>query len=77
MVLSLFFIFILGVAVCATLTRYLRDFSVSRGWVDPSDATRHLHEKPVPRLGGVAIFTTVMGLAGAALLVQHMLKARH
>jgi UDP-GlcNAc:undecaprenyl-phosphate/decaprenyl-phosphate GlcNAc-1-phosphate transferase len=38
------------------LTRYVRDFATSRGWVAAPSQERHLHSSPLPRLGGVAIF---------------------
>ncbi len=36
--------------------------------LDAPDATRHLHERPVPRLGGVAVFmATMLGIASTLL----------
>ena len=51
--LGLFFIGLLSAFV---LTRYVRDFAVSRGLVALPTQERHLHSSPLPRLGGVAIF---------------------
>jgi UDP-GlcNAc:undecaprenyl-phosphate/decaprenyl-phosphate GlcNAc-1-phosphate transferase len=67
---SLLILFVAGVLISAFLTRYVRDVARSRGWIDPPDSSRHLHRDPVPRLGGVAIFISVVALAAAAFLLQ-------
>lgn len=46
--LSLLFSFI--------FTREVRDYAVSCGWVKPPVNDRHVHQRPLPRLGGVAIY---------------------
>ncbi len=51
--LGLFFSALLSAFV---LTRYVRDFATSRGWVAVPTQERHLHSNPLPRLGGAAIF---------------------
>jgi len=38
------------------LTRYVRHVATCYGWVAAPALDRHLHSKPLPRLGGVAIF---------------------
>jgi UDP-GlcNAc:undecaprenyl-phosphate/decaprenyl-phosphate GlcNAc-1-phosphate transferase len=61
--LGLFFSALLSAFV---LTRYVRDFANSHGWVAVPTQERHLHASPLPRLGGVAIFLSFsccMGLA--------------
>lgn len=70
MLYELLFTFVISVGVCALLTVFVRDLARARGWVDAPDARRHLHSRPVPRLGGVAIFLTVMILAGAGVLLR-------
>lgn len=37
------------------LTRGIRDTALKRGWVT-APSSHHIHRKPIPRLGGVAIF---------------------
>ena len=49
-------LFLLSLASAFVLTRSVRDFSTSRGWVASPTQDRHLHSSPLPRLGGVAIF---------------------
>jgi UDP-GlcNAc:undecaprenyl-phosphate GlcNAc-1-phosphate transferase len=48
--------FFLALLSAFILTRYVRDFAASRGWVAAPTQERHLHSNPLPRLGGVAIF---------------------
>ena len=49
-------IFLVSLLSSFVLTRYVRDFAYSRGWVAVPTQERHLHSSPLPRLGGVAIF---------------------
>ena len=51
----------------ATLTRWIRDFSIARKWVIIPNSDRHVHVRPIPRLGGVAIFLTLW----CAVLLAH------
>src|SRR5690242_3566909 len=60
-------VFIAALLAAAAFTRLVRDFSLARGWVSPPSSDRHVHSRPIPRLGGVAIFLT---LACMALLVH-------
>ena len=41
------------------LTKFVRNLATARGWVYVPDSSRHLHQNPVPRLGGVAIFAAL------------------
>ena len=45
------------------LTRWIRDFSIARGWHSGPSSDRHIHTQPIPRLGGVAIFATLWCVA--------------
>ena len=57
---SIFFSFV--------LTWFVRNFAMGRGWVSRPIEERHLHEIPLPRLGGIAIFLAfLMGVAVAFL----------
>jgi UDP-GlcNAc:undecaprenyl-phosphate GlcNAc-1-phosphate transferase len=62
-----FGIFCGSVLLTALLTRVIRDIAIHRRWLDPANNGRHFHAKPVPRIGGIAIFlgfaTTVVGAA--------------
>lgn len=63
--------FLLSLGLAALLTRAVRNLALRRGWNDAADSGRHLHRKPVPRLGGVAIFLAVAGVAAGAAWVEH------
>ncbi len=49
-------IFVVSVLASFVLTRYVRNLAMVRGWVAGPGLERHLHNRPLPRLGGVAIF---------------------
>src|SRR5437764_9676529 len=54
---------LLCLAISVLLTRSVRAFAVRNGWVIPATSKRHIHDQPIPRLGGVAIyFAFVVGL---------------
>jgi UDP-GlcNAc:undecaprenyl-phosphate/decaprenyl-phosphate GlcNAc-1-phosphate transferase len=42
------------------LTKYVRDLANARGWVAAPALERHLHSRPLPRFGGVAIFLSFL-----------------
>src|SRR5437764_14794898 len=59
---------LLCLAISVLLTRSVRAFAVRNGWVIPATSRRHIHDQPIPRLGGVAIyFAFVIGLATVLL----------
>jgi UDP-GlcNAc:undecaprenyl-phosphate/decaprenyl-phosphate GlcNAc-1-phosphate transferase len=69
--LTLFYLGIFAASVLASfvLTRYIRDLATARGWVAGPGLERHLHKRPLPRLGGVAIFLAFLFSIGIAALV--------
>ena len=65
--------FFLGsVILSIVLTRVVRDQAIRHGWLDTPDKGRHLHRRPVPRIGGVALFLTFMGVTGIGLAVSKL-----
>jgi len=54
--LLFFGLFAFSLALSFAATRQVRDIATRRGWVSMPGDGRHLHENPLPRLGGVAIF---------------------
>ncbi len=60
--------FLSSLFLSLVLTKGLRNLAMARGWAAPPPFGRHIHSKPIPRLGGVAIFLTVMGVLGASFL---------
>ena len=67
---AFFGIFFLSLLLSFFLTRSVRSFCTSRGWVAPPVQIRHLHAIPLPRLGGVAIYVSFILSIGIALLVN-------
>jgi UDP-GlcNAc:undecaprenyl-phosphate/decaprenyl-phosphate GlcNAc-1-phosphate transferase len=73
--LTLFYLGIFAVAVLASfiLTRCVRNLAMGRGWVSGPALERHLHNRPLPRLGGVAIFLSFLISIGIAALLSSQL----
>lgn len=66
-------IFALALGLSFVLTRFVRNLATNRGWVSAPASERHLHESPLPRLGGVAIF----GAFALSLAVAVAVAAYH
>ena len=56
MTLLFFGLFAFSLAVSFVATREVRDAATRRGWVSAPHNGRDIHQAPLPRLGGVAIF---------------------
>lgn len=63
-------IFVASVLASFVLTWYIRNLATVRGWVAGPGLDRHLHKRPLPRLGGVAIFLAFLFGSGIAGLVS-------
>ena len=63
-----FYLGIFGISLLCSLvlTRSVRSFCTSRGWVTPALSLRHVHAAPLPRLGGVAIYISFVVSVGIA-----------
>jgi UDP-GlcNAc:undecaprenyl-phosphate GlcNAc-1-phosphate transferase len=70
--LTPFYLSIFGISLLLSfiLTRRVRVFCISRGWVSPPFSVRHVHATPLPRLGGVAIYVSYVLSVGIALLAN-------
>lgn len=65
--------FALSVGITIVLTPLLGNLAVRRGWLDVPDSDRKLHKRPVPAVGGVAIFAGfVAGLAYVTALKDQL-----
>lgn len=53
---SYLFCFLASGLLSLVLTREVRRFATRRGWLDRPSSGRHIHRRPVPRIGGLAIF---------------------
>ena len=63
-------IFVASLLFSFILTKFVRDAATARGWVAQPGVGRHLHNRPLPRLGGVAIFIAFLLSFSIALLAQ-------
>ena len=63
-------IFTVSLTFCFIFTRYVRDIALARRWVFPPSSERHLHNRPLPRLGGVAIFLAFFFSFALALFLR-------
>lgn len=52
--------FAIALLLSFVLTRYVRNFAVERGCVSVPETERHIHTAPLPRVGGVAIFVSLV-----------------
>jgi UDP-GlcNAc:undecaprenyl-phosphate GlcNAc-1-phosphate transferase len=62
-------IFAASLLLSFVLTRYVRDVATARGWVTAPAQERHLHLRPLPRLGGVAVFLAFLVSTSAGLVI--------
>jgi len=75
---SLLYLAVLSFAICFLLTPVVRNAMHRVGVLDQSDRARKIHNRPIPRLGGVPIAVASLGLLaltplrGAELLLQIM-----
>jgi UDP-GlcNAc:undecaprenyl-phosphate GlcNAc-1-phosphate transferase len=53
-------LFIIALVVALFLTPVIRRLSQRMGWVDVPRDERRLHKLPIPRLGGVAVYISVV-----------------
>ncbi len=60
--MTLFYLgtFVGSLLLSFVLTKYVRDLATARGWVAAPALERHLHSRPLPRFGGVAIFLSFL-----------------
>jgi UDP-GlcNAc:undecaprenyl-phosphate GlcNAc-1-phosphate transferase len=66
-------IFAVSLVASAVLARLVRDVANDRGWAIAPESARHLHQKPVPRLGGIAIMASVILVVTTAVIASNLL----
>lgn len=78
MTLLFFGLFGFSLVLSFVATRFVRDLATRQGWVSVPQETRHVHESPLPRLGGIAIFlafSVSMGLwLGLSLIFPRLVE---
>jgi len=61
-------IFLASIFFSFVFTKHVRDLANRHGWVAMPASDRHLHNRPVPRLGGIAIYLSFVVSLAIALL---------
>lgn len=69
--LILFDIAAVAFFISLLLTPYVRDFALTRGWVDSPADPRKIHTKPIPRLGGIGIVIAYLAALGFVLVAPY------
>jgi UDP-GlcNAc:undecaprenyl-phosphate/decaprenyl-phosphate GlcNAc-1-phosphate transferase len=65
-------VFAASLLLSFVLTIFVRNLATARGWVAAPTLSRHLHARPLPRLGGVAIFLSFLLSLVIAWIVSWM-----
>jgi UDP-GlcNAc:undecaprenyl-phosphate GlcNAc-1-phosphate transferase len=65
-------LFIGALLISFILTWFVRDLALGRGWAPPPSSGRHIHEVPLPRLGGIAIYATFVSVIGILIIASHL-----
>ncbi len=66
-------IFVIGLACSLVGTPLVRRIAERRGWFDLPLDKRRVHSRPIPRIGGVAIYFSVVVTLASLLLVNNLL----
>lgn len=62
-------VFVACTLLSFVLTRRIRNLAIARGWAAAAVSARHIHQSPIPRLGGVAIYIAFVCVIGLSLLL--------
>jgi UDP-GlcNAc:undecaprenyl-phosphate/decaprenyl-phosphate GlcNAc-1-phosphate transferase len=71
----LILLFALAFVLSSACTRIVRNLAQSHGWMDTPVLDRHVHTKPIPRIGGVSICLSFLLVVGVALLIARWPQA--
>jgi UDP-GlcNAc:undecaprenyl-phosphate GlcNAc-1-phosphate transferase len=58
--ITYFAVFLIAVLISLLSTRRVMNWALRKGWVDKPDSCRKLHAVPIPRIGGVAIYISLV-----------------
>src|SRR6185437_3913023 len=70
---NLFVWFFASLGVSLVMTVFVRNLAIANGIVTGPKLDRHIHTKAVPRLGGVAIYVSVVGVLAFYLVAKKLL----
>src|ERR1051325_4508297 len=66
-------IFVMALVSSLFMTPVIRRLAQRRGWFDVPRDKRRLHSRPIPRLGGVAIYFAVLVTLAPLPLIDNLL----
>src|ERR1051326_2982098 len=66
-------IFVIALVCSLVVTPLIRRVAQRRGWFDVPLDQRRLHSKPIPRLGGVAIYISMLATLATLALIDNLL----
>ncbi|MBI3652595.1 MAG: undecaprenyl/decaprenyl-phosphate alpha-N-acetylglucosaminyl 1-phosphate transferase [Acidobacteria bacterium] len=65
--------FVAALLLSFVLTRTIRNLAVNRRWLPAQFSKHHIHNTPVPRLGGVAIYASFASVTGVLIFAAKFL----
>lgn len=68
-------VFSLAVLISLLSTRRVMDWAKRRGWVDNPDSNRKLHKVPIPRIGGIGIYISIVLTLGCLYFLPTIIAA--
>src|SRR5687767_3941419 len=70
-------VLLVGTCACAMVLTYMvRNIAIAHGLVHSPTPGRHLHEGPIPRIGGVAIFLTTWIFVAVVIVARGEISSR-
>jgi UDP-GlcNAc:undecaprenyl-phosphate GlcNAc-1-phosphate transferase len=63
-------VFVICTLFSFILTRRIRNLALARGWTSAAASARHIHQSPIPRLGGVAIYIAFVGIVALSMALS-------
>jgi len=52
--------FVISLSISLSLTPLVRELAKKKGWVDRPDGKRKIHDIPIPRVGGIGIYSAIL-----------------
>jgi UDP-GlcNAc:undecaprenyl-phosphate GlcNAc-1-phosphate transferase len=74
---SLLSCFTASAALALILTQRVRHFAMAKGLIAPPELGRHVHTRPLPRIGGVAVYASVVSVLLCTLIAWHWTGLAH
>ncbi len=63
-------VFVICTLLSFILTRRIRNLALARGWASAAASARHIHQSPIPRLGGVAIYVAFVCVVALSMAIS-------